>query len=112
LNNAEVQGKLNSLFARLAAEAKNRGYENEKDLVQAQIENHIKAEVYFNYEVKYNQKGMLSIVFMDYQYSGGAHGITVQSSYTFDLETGTEYEIKDLFKDGSDYVSMISNEVK
>lgn len=112
LDNAKVQDKLNALFARLAKEARDRGYEIEKDILQEQIANGIKAEVYFNYQVKYNQKGLLSIVFLDYQYSGGAHGITVQSSYTFDLKTGTEYEIKDFFKDGSDYISMINSEVK
>ncbi len=112
LDNAEVQDKLNSLFAGLAKEAKDRGNEIEKSIIPEQTANGIKAEVYFNYQVKYNRGGLLSIVFLDYQYSGGAHGLTVQSSYTFDLKTGAEYELKDLFKDGSDYISMISSEVK
>jgi hypothetical protein len=112
LDNAEVQNELNSLFARLAGEAKARGQEVEQYIGQDEITRHIKAEVYFDYQVKYNQSGLLSIVFMDYLYSGGAHGGTVQSSYTFDLKTGKEYEIKDLFKDGSDYISIISSEVK
>ncbi|MEA4849092.1 MAG: DUF4163 domain-containing protein [Clostridiaceae bacterium] len=112
LNNTEVQNKLNSLFAKLASDAKAEGIKAEKDLIQVQIENHIKAEVYFNYQVKYNQKDMLSIVFSNYQYSGGAHGITVQSSYTFDLKTGKEYEIKDLFPEGSEYMSTINSAIK
>ncbi|HYE12633.1 MAG TPA: DUF3298 and DUF4163 domain-containing protein, partial [Patescibacteria group bacterium] len=112
LENADVQNKLNSLFARLAAEAKARGYEIEQYIGQDEITRHIKAEVYFDYQVKYNQNDMLSVAVLDYQYSGGAHGGTVQSSYTFDLKTGREYEIKDLFKEGSDYISMISSEVK
>lgn len=112
LDNAAVQEKLNSLFAELAFAAKNRAKEAEKNLISEQIAWGIKAECYFTYEVKYNRQGLLSIVFSDYQYGGGAHGLTVQSSYTFDLKTGTEYELKDLFKVGSDYVSLISNEVK
>ena len=112
LDNAVVQEKLNSLFGSLAKDAKARGQEIEKYIGQDEITRHIKAEAYFNYQVKYNQKDMLSVVFSDYQYSGGAHGITVQSSYIFDLKTGKEYEIKDLFIDGSDYISMISSEVK
>ena len=112
LDNDDVQNKLNSLFASLAEEAKARGKEIEKYIGQDEITRHIKAEVYFDYQVKYNQSGLLSIVFMDYLYSGGAHGGTVQSSYTFDLKTGREYEIKDLFKDGSDYISVINSEVK
>lgn len=112
LANAEVQNKLNSLFEKLAADAKNEGLENEKYIVPEQIARNIKAETYFNYQVKYNWNGLLSIVFSDYQYRGGAHGLTVQSSYTFDLKTGAELKIKDLFKSDFDYISMISSEVK
>lgn len=112
LENSAVQNDLNALFAKLAAEAASRGHEIEKYIGQDHIARQVKAEIYFDYQVKYNRKGLLSVVFSDYQYSGGAHGITVQSSYTFDLKTGKEYKIKDVFKDGSDYVSLISNEVK
>lgn len=112
LDNTEVQERLNSLFAGLAKEAWARGHEIEKGIIPEQTANGIKAEVYFNYRVKYNQKGLLSVVFSDYQYSGGAHGITVQSSYTFDLKTGKEYKLKDLFKESTDYISVINGEVK
>lgn len=112
LDNTDVQNKLNALFAKLAGEAKSRGKEIEGYIGTDEIARGIKAEVYFNYQVKYNRNGLLSVAFTDYQYSGGAHGITIQSSYTFDLNTGTELELKDLFKPGSDYVSIISEEVK
>lgn len=112
LDNTEVQHKLNSLFSKLAAEAKKEGYEFAKYIGQDEIARGIKVETYFNYQVKYNQNGMLSIVFSAYLYSGGAHGNTLQSSYTFDLNTGEECDLKDLFKDGIDYVSYISDEVK
>ncbi len=112
LENTEVQNKLNSLFAELAAAAKARGYENAQYLGEEQLKHHIKAETYFNYQVTYNRNGLLSIVFIDYQYGGGAHGMTVQSSYTFDVKTGKKYELKDFFDDGSDYIAIISDEVK
>lgn len=112
LDNAEVQEKLNSMFAGLAAAAKERAYEIEKYIGEDEISRHIKAEGYFNYQVKYNRNGLLSIVVYDYEYTGGAHGITVQSSYTFDLATGREYELKDLFPENTDYVSIITKEVK
>ena len=112
LENAEVENRLNCAFAKLAEEAINRGAIIEKDILPEQTANGIKAEIYYDYKVKYNQKGFISIVFLDYLYSGGAHGLTVQSSYTFDLKTGKEYKLKDLFKNDTDYVSMISSEVK
>jgi inhibitor of cysteine peptidase len=61
---------------------------------------------------RYNQQGILSIVFYNYQYSGGAHGLTVQSSKTFDLLTGKQYKLQDLFVDGADYVGIITQGVK
>jgi len=112
LGNAEVQHRLNSFFSKLASEAKEEGYEHAKYIGQDEIARGVKAETYFNYQVKYNRKGILSIVFYNYQYSGGAHGITIQSSYTFDLNTGDEFDLKDLFMDNCDYVSNISKEVK
>lgn len=112
LKNAEVESRLNSMFAALAKEAGERGLQTAEEMAEEQLARGIKAEVYYDYRVEYNQKGIISIVLSDYIYSGGAHGLTVQSSYTFDLETGTEYELKDLFKAGTDYVSIISGEVK
>lgn len=112
LENIDTQDKLNLIFEKLCADAKERGFLTAKNIGQDQISRGIKAEAYFNYKVKYNQKGLISIVFYDYLYSGGAHGLTVQSSYTFDLNTGEKYEIKDFFKGNSDYVTLISSEVK
>ena len=112
LDTAEVESRLNSSFAKLAEDAVNRGNIVEKDILPEQTANGIKAEVYFNYQVKYNRNGLLSIVFYDYLYSGGAHGLTIQSSYSFDLKTGKEYGLKDFYEDGTDYVSIVSSQVK
>ncbi len=46
-----------------------------------------------------------------YLYEGGAHGRTKRSGYTVYLETGKTYELKDLFKPGADYVSVINAEI-
>lgn len=112
LESKEVENQLNSFFAKLAEAAIAEGKDAQKNIIPEQTAAGIKAEVYFTYDVKYNSNGYLSIVFQDYIYSGGAHGLTVQSSYTYDLKTGKEYKIKDLFKSGTDYVTLISNEVK
>lgn len=46
LPDSEVQQKLNTLFAGLAAEAKQEGMKNEKDLERDALTRHIKAETY------------------------------------------------------------------
>lgn len=112
LENSDAQDKINSVFKDLAMQAKAQGEKNERDLPQILIENHIRPETYFNYAVKYNQQGKLSVVFDDYQFAGGAHGGTIRSSCTFNLATGTSYKIRDVFKEGEDYKAIINAEIR
>lgn len=67
---------------------------------------------YFDYTIAYNQKDILSIVFQDYQFAGGAHGGINQFAYTVNLKTGQFYELKDFFKEGTDYMNVINQAVK
>jgi hypothetical protein len=116
LDDKTVQDRINSIFSKKAEEARNEGLKNademEKAMASGYTGNPNKCETYFDYRLKYNQNGLLSVVFLDYQYSGGAHGLTVQSSHTFDLKTGEEYRLKDLVISDADYVAFISNIVK
>lgn len=60
------------------------------------------------FEVKTNERGILSLTLINYAFAGGAHGLTVNRSLTFDVATGKVYSLGELFKPGSDYVKMIS----
>lgn len=114
LANAQVQEELNSFFKAKAEDARSQGLRNAEDLREFRASGYgspNKCGTYFDYAIKYNQKGILSVVFYDYQYSGGAHGLTVQSSAAFDLSTGKEYRLEDLFVEGTDHVSILSGEV-
>jgi len=115
LNEKNVQDKINSILREAAENARDEGQRNadyfEEGIDLSAISPN-KHEVYFNYRMKYNQNGLLSLVLFNYQYTGGAHGITVQSSYTFDLKTGEEYKLEDLMQADVDYVAFISNIVK
>lgn len=65
------------------------------------------------YHIKLHQSGLLSLLYENYGYAqGAAHGITYQSSQTFNLEDGTEYQLADLFKPGSDYIGRLSDIIK
>ena len=115
LEDKALKDNLNRVLKDKAVAARNQGLKNAEEMKKLKESGYgspHKCETYFDYAVKYNQKGLLSIVLSDYQYSGGAHGLTVQSSLTFDLETGKEYQLKDIFAQGTDYVSLISDEVK
>ncbi|HHV98973.1 MAG TPA: DUF4163 domain-containing protein [Clostridiaceae bacterium] len=115
LSDKSAEDRINSILRGAAEAARDEGQKNAEyfeegtDLSATSPNKH---EVYFDYRMKYNQNGLLSVVLFNYQYTGGAHGITVQSSYTFDLKTGEEYKFKDLMKADADYVTFISNVVK
>ena len=98
LNNINVQKNINSNILNLVYQMiKDQGYyENPQTTITGY------------YEIKTNERGILSIVLTNYAFSGGAHGLTIMKSLTFDVETGKLYSLKDLFKDGSNYVDVLS----
>ncbi len=60
------------------------------------------------FEIKTNQRGVLSLSLLNYVFSGGAHGITLQNSLTFDADTGKRYTLGELFKPGSPWESRLN----
>ncbi|MEN2467328.1 DUF3298 domain-containing protein [Ornithinibacillus sp. JPR2-1] len=66
-------------------------------------------EMLGTYEIKNNQRDILSILLTNYTYHDrAAHGMTFKRSLSFDLKTGKKLELKDLFKPGSDYITRLS----
>ncbi|WP_123043140.1 DUF3298 and DUF4163 domain-containing protein [Cohnella candidum] len=64
------------------------------------------------FEVKTNQRGVLSLCLLNYTYTGGAHGNTLQHSLTFDADTGRKYSLRELFKPGSPYEKRLNDIVQ
>jgi len=107
-----VQKKLNTLFKKEAINAKNQGLKCAVVLSQSEYGGTKLCETYLDYKIAYNQNGLLSVVFSEYQYAGGAHGSTTQSSYTFDLQTGEELKLNDLLNADKKYTSYINAIIK
>lgn len=62
------------------------------------------------YELKTNERRILSLTLINFAYTQhAAHGMTYLTGLTFDVNTGESYTLKDLFKPGSSYVQTISN---
>jgi hypothetical protein len=116
LENKLVQDGINALFKQAADNSAKEGNKNADDLAQFNKEHGDGSpnpcEAYLNYQLKYNRNNILSLVFQDYQYAGGAHGNTLQTSYTINLKNGDQYSLKDLFQENADYVSICSDTVK
>jgi hypothetical protein len=69
-------------------------------------------EMIGHYEIKTNERGILSLTLSNYAYSRPmAHGYTLLKAMTFSVLTGKQYSLGDLFKPGSDYVGVLSAEV-
>ncbi|WHX80573.1 DUF3298 and DUF4163 domain-containing protein [Priestia flexa] len=64
------------------------------------------------YELKNNQRDVLSLTLINYAFSGGAHGLTVVVAITFNTKNGKVYKLKDLFKPDSNYVKCLSELVE
>ncbi|XJZ27874.1 WG repeat-containing protein [Bacillota bacterium Lsc_1132] len=62
-----------------------------------------------DYEVPFYKGNLLEIEITGYDYPfGAAHGMPVKKYAHIDLQTGAFYQLKDLFKPGSQYVKVIS----
>lgn len=62
------------------------------------------------YEIRTNERGILSLTFGNYTMAyPAAHGLTIIKSLTFDINTGQIYSLKDLFKPESNYVKILSD---
>ncbi|SCC38549.1 protein of unknown function [[Bacillus] enclensis] len=67
-------------------------------------------EMQGSFEIKNNQREVLSLSLSNYTYHAhAAHGMTFIRSLTFDLEKEKICSLKDLFKPGSDYVKRLSD---
>lgn len=67
-----------------------------------------KMELTGYYELKTNERGVLSLSLYNEANAGGPHVQTLQNSLTFDVQSGKLYTLKDLFVQGIDYVTSVS----
>lgn len=65
-------------------------------------------EAYSEYDVAYNKDNLISIPILTYEFTGGAHGISVLKSFNYNLKSGEELELSNIFKDNVDYKSIIN----
>jgi hypothetical protein len=69
-------------------------------------------QLFQTYNVTYNKKGILSFHTETYQYSGGAHGMTVRQAFNIDLKAGQMLKLKDLFKGNPNFIETINKEIE
>jgi len=69
-------------------------------------------DYYLTFEINWVSEDLVSIVFQDSAYTGGAHGQPSIRVFNYDLKQKRFIHLKDLFKEGVDYKSQINEKVK
>ncbi|MHB8127481.1 MAG: DUF3298 and DUF4163 domain-containing protein [Mobilitalea sp.] len=64
-------------------------------------------EAYVDYFITYNQNCAISLYFDQYEYAGGAHGLTVRYSDTWDLQKSKRMELSELFPHRTNYRDFV-----
>ncbi|MCQ4087716.1 PdaC/SigV domain-containing protein [Saccharibacillus sp. JS10] len=64
-----------------------------------------------DYLITYNKNGFISIVAQDYSFYGGAHGMTIQTGYNFDVNTGKEVTLDQLLKANPNYRKVVDKQI-
>ena len=98
LKNAAVQHRINFAIQNMV----------KKMLADQGYYSNPRTQVTASYELKTYERGILSLSLNNYAFAGGAHGMTIIKSLTFDVSTGRIYGLADLFKPGSDYQKVLS----
>ncbi len=104
------------LQARINAELNNAAMKDKEEITRlARVAEKLPGttyELHWDYRVTFNKNGFLSLVTTSYQFTGGAHGLTVQESYNYDLKKGEKMSLADVFQPGVDYEKVINEEIK
>jgi hypothetical protein len=68
--------------------------------------------LFYRYEIPCNEGGLLSIVTENYQYTGGAHGMTFKTAYNVDVSGGRLLILRDFFPNRDNYLADIKAKIK
>lgn len=64
-------------------------------------------EAFVDYTITYNQNCIISLYFDQYEYAGGAHGLTVRYSDTWNLKKSRRIELAEMFPHRSHYRDFV-----
>lgn len=69
-------------------------------------------EAYSEYDVTYDRDNLISIPLLTYEFTGGAHGMSVLKSFNYNLKNGEELKLSNIFNDNVDYKNIINTYIK
>ncbi len=115
LPNKKFEKKLNNELLQDALQTQKTAIETaiayNKDLLSDGLPP-IKFERVKSYSIREAPSPYLVLSLFEYQYSGGAHGISYQKYLVLDIVKGRKVSLGDLFKENTDYITLINTEIK
>lgn len=115
MKNTSIQKDINTMIEKRVMDFKGKVLTQLKEYKKEAKKNGLKFnpfEASGTYFVSFNNNGLLSLTLELYSYTGGAHGLTERVSYNIDLNSGKNLQLKDLFKEGVDFKSVINREIQ
>lgn len=107
----DAQKELNVLMREKAQSALIRAKTAGMGLISVEGQPQRSAEGLYGYEVKRNDGGVVSLLFTDGLYAGGANGSEKKSALTFSSSNGDVYTLEGLFLDGAACYGAINAEI-
>ena len=108
IGDAAAQKRLNARMAEWEKEALARTKAAAVTMRDDDRSEQRKAEGVFSYEVKRNSGGVVSLLFSEYQYAGGANGLDVKTGLTFFTDSGSLLKLPGLFSNSEEGLRQVN----
>lgn len=96
--NTAIEKIINNLIEEYMSTLQKGAKDIEKSAITSQSKNEKKYYCHTDYTVTYNKNDLLSITIAYTDHTGGSHDMYVNKSFNFDLNTGKNLYLADLFK--------------
>jgi hypothetical protein len=103
--NSDIKNKNNSFLLAFKKDAYSFYKESQQDTFPPSA---IKYEYFGDYNMFFADAKSVSLRFINYQYTGGAHGMTMFDCYNYDVKTAKELKFSDVFKSDEEAISKIN----
>ncbi|MDV2686182.1 DUF3298 and DUF4163 domain-containing protein [Alkalihalophilus lindianensis] len=116
-----IKPRLDVYYPRLAGLVDHTVERKLNERIHQQVETMIKKQGFYEnpeteitggFEIKTNERNIVSLTNSHYSYSGGAHGLIILRSLTMNIQTGKVYRLKELFNPGAPYVERLNNIIR
>lgn len=100
---------LNDLAAQVAQDSLADFHRQREEFEAEGLRSAAPLSVDLGYKVEWDKDNLRVVFFQGYLYLGGAHGMPLLETLAYDLEADKRLSLGDLFREGSDYLKVLSD---